>query len=208
MTPHPPSRPWYRWPITVYDRLYRLAFGLDRPAAQVGPAVRLAVQRCRRTLRLADGTVVRPGDLIGVLHLHNERVAALHGGGVDPWAVGLQIRRQVLASLRELAGLAEAGGRLAGLRAFTATTIFHRGLRRLGFEPAASDHARFPLAGAYQRALLASLHPDGPERLSASSFQRAERLWISRQRLRAMYGAPVTGARRSRGAIHDRGSEG
>lgn len=197
-------RPWYRWPIAACDRLYRLVHGLDRPGSQVGPAVRLEIRRCRRTIRLADGTPLEPGDRIGVIHLNNERVATLHDEGDSPRVVGVRFRRLFVTSLRELARRTEPGASLADVRAFAATTIFHRGLRRLGFEPARDGSRAGALAVLYQRALLAWLHPAGSTRLGAATYDQARRLWISRERLlarcaRAPSGSRVNGPRQAGG---------
>src|SRR5213593_3045214 len=48
--------PWYRWAVVLYDRAYRVVHGLDRPPAQVGPALCVEVRRGRRARRLPDGT--------------------------------------------------------------------------------------------------------------------------------------------------------
>jgi hypothetical protein len=129
------SQPRYRWAIRLYDRVYRSIHRLDTPGSAVGPALCVEVRRSYRRHHLGDGTIVRASDLIGVLHLNNARVAALHVDRLSSIAVGLEFRRQVLASLRCLAAEASPGGRLATLEAFTATTIFHEGLLpRLGFE--------------------------------------------------------------------------
>jgi hypothetical protein len=185
------SRPWYRWPIALYDRMYRLVNGLDRAEARVGPALRVGLRRSWRRAILADGTVIARGDLVGVIHLDNERLAAIHADGLAPAAAGLEFRRRFMASLHELAGLAGPGGPLARARAFTAITIFV-GLRRLGFaaEPGARGSA---LVGAYQRLLLAALHPAGRHRRGAPPGGRAERLWISRDGLLARFGPPAAG---------------
>ncbi len=206
MTPENVRGAWYQWPIALYDRLYRLAHGLDRPAAAVGPAVRLEIRRRRRAIRLADGTVLRPGDRIGVIHLNNERVASLHEDGGSIRTVGLRFRRLFVASLRELARRAEPHGPLADVRAFAATTIYHRGLRRLGFEPAREGSRVWALAVLYQRALLASLHPAGSARLGTAAYTDARRLWISRERLlegfcRAPASARMNGVRRRGGTL-------
>jgi hypothetical protein len=180
----------YRWAVLVYDRVYRFLHGLDTAASEVGAAARIAVRRSHRTLQLAGGMTVRSGDRIGVLHLNNAFIAALHVDGRPPIAVGLEFRRQLVNSLHELARLAGPGGGLPDVKAFSATTIFfHHGFRRLGFAPE-DDAPPWPrLVAAYQRALLASLHPAGPVRLRRSSYRRALRLWISRENLLARYGA-------------------
>jgi hypothetical protein len=146
------------------------------------------VRRSRRTRTLADGTVLRRGESVGILHLDNGRVAALHheDGGCRP--VGLAFRRRFVASLEALAARATDGGDLAGVRAFAAVTIFG-GLERVGFAEAAGDGLRWVRCVAwYQRTLLATLHPAGAARPGLSSLTRARRLWISRERLLALHG--------------------
>jgi hypothetical protein len=181
-----------RWLIALYDRVYRVLHSLDSLASEVGPAARIEVRRCHRTLHLADGTTIRRGDRIGVLHLNNDRVAALHADGRPPIAVGLEFRRQLLASLYALARLAGPGGWLSQVEAFEATTIFfHQWLRGLGFE-AEHDGLAWPgLVAAYQRALLACLRPAGPAQRGRATYRHAQRLWISREMLLARYGAPL-----------------
>jgi peptidoglycan-N-acetylglucosamine deacetylase len=187
----------YQRVILVYDHLYRRFHGLDRATAKVGPAFRVAIIRSRWTVPLRDGQVVRPGDRICVLHLDNERIAELHVNGGPPNAIGLEFRRQLVASLEALAEATQPGGRLAEVRAFTATTIFHRGLRRLGFEVESGALACPRLTAAYQRALLVTLHPSGLLRLAGTTYARAERLWISREKLVA--GAGVARSRSGAG---------
>jgi hypothetical protein len=184
----------YRRAIGLYDKVYRSIHRLDTPGSEIGPALCLDVRRCLRRHRLDDGTIIRPSDLIGVLHLNNARVAALHVDRLSSMAVGLEFRRQMQASLRSLAAEASPGGRLATLQAFTATTIFHTGLRRLGFEVERGGVAWPGLVATYQRALLTSIHPASSRRLRRSRYDRACRLWLSRRRLLERYGGLVQAA--------------
>jgi len=173
-----------RWLVAPYDRVYRFLHNLDSSASEVGPALRVEVRSSHRTLHLADGTTIRRGDRIGVLHLNNDRVVALHAAGLPPIAVGLEFRRQLLASLHALARLAGPEGWLSDVRAFEATTIFlHQWLRRLGFEPDPDGLAWPGFVTGYQRALLASLRPAGPARLGRATYRHAQLLWISRETL-------------------------
>ncbi len=183
---------WYRWVLAVCERSYRAFHRLDAGAAQVGPALSVEIRRGRRRLQLADGVLVDRGEPIGVIHLSNRRVAALHGE--RPGAVGLVFRRRFVASLRALAARAADGGSFAPVRAFSATTIF-TGLERLGFAEASGDRvARAGFVAAYQRALLSTLHPAGARRLRRLTSRRARRFWISRERLLALY-APAASSR-------------
>jgi YkoP domain len=194
--------PPYRWLVASYDRVYRFLHSLDSSASEVGPAARIEVRRSHRTLHLADGTTIRRGDRIGVLHLNNDRVVALHAA-LPPIAVGLEFRRQLLVSLHALARLAGPGGWLSDVRAFEATTIFfHQWLGRLGFE-ADRDGLAWPgLVAAYQHALLASLRSAGPVRRGRATYRHAQRLWISREKLLAHYVACWDVGRMRRAPAH------
>jgi hypothetical protein len=193
------ARPRYRYVVAFYDRIYRFVHGLD-DSASVGPALCVKIRRCRRARTLPDGTVLQAGDRIGILHLNNDRVTAIHLDGGTPMAVGLEFRRLLMLSLRTLAARATDGGPLAEVRAFEAVTIFHQALQRLGFVPAPRGPAWPRLVGAYQRALLASLHPDGLGRLHRSSYARSRRLWLTRQTLLSRYGAGPATVNRAAGA--------
>jgi len=185
--------PWYRWAVTAYDRGYRLLHRLDRPGAQTGPVLRVERRRVWRPLRLADGTWLRRGAPIGVLHLNNARALALHGDGRGPGAIGFEFRRLVLISLHSIAAQAADGGPLASLQAYSATTLFHRRLPMLGFASALGDRAIWsPLVSGYERALLRSLHPASAARVRGDIRGEAHRLWMSRERLLTMYGCGST----------------
>lgn len=179
--------PWYRWAVIFYDRAYRVVHGLDRPPAQVGPALCVEVRRSRRARRLPDGTRIASDDRVGFIHINNARITAVHMNGQPPLAIGLEFRRWFVASLRELARLAADGGPLADVRAFCAVTIFHRGLSHLGFRPE-RDGTLWPgVTAAYQHALMASLHPAGPLRVWRATHARARRLWMTREELLSRY---------------------
>ena len=181
------AHPWYRWAVIFYDRAYRVTHGLDRPPAQVGPALCVEVRRSRRARRLPDGTRIAAGDRVGVIHLNNARITAVHINGQPPLATGLEFRRWFLASLRELAQLAADGGPLADVRAFSVISIFHRGLAHLGFHPEHGGIAWPGLTAAYQRALMASLHPGGALRPRRVISAGARRLWMTREALLSRY---------------------
>lgn len=189
MTPSAPFFQMYRFGIAAYDWVYRITHWLTAPESEVGPVLRVEIRRSRRTFRLRDGTLIRPGDRIGYLHVNNDRVVALGADGLSPIAVGLEFRKRLLVSFCALAAMCRPGGRLADVKAFQGTTIFHEGLSRLGFEVERRG-LRWPrLVGSYQRALLATMHPRRPVGLHGASYQHAQRVWISREALIARYGA-------------------
>ena len=113
------SAPWYHGAVALYDRGYRFLHGLDRPEAQAGPLLSVERRCMARVLRLADGTLLRQGDRVGVLHVNNARALALHTDGLGPAAVGFEFRRLFMASLRALAARAADGGPWASLTAYS-----------------------------------------------------------------------------------------
>lgn len=161
----------------------------------------MKIHRRYHRAALPDGTLLRRGDRIGIIHLNNARVAAIHVNSAGPMAVGLEFRRLIASSLRALAAGAAEGGPLADVRAFEAVTIFHRALQRLGFAPAVRGPAWPRLVGAYQRALLASLHPAGVLRLRRRSYRCSRRLWLTRETLLARYGSPARDGQSSGGRL-------
>jgi len=190
-----PSRKCRHWPISAWDRIFRAIRGLDLPVARVRPLFRIEVRRRRRRTRLRDGTVLRRGERIGIIHLDNAAVVRLHRSERPDAATGLEFRRLVLASLRELARQAGPGGALGGVGAVAALTIHHRALERLGFEREASA-AGSTVVAAYQRALVAWLFPGA--RRTRAHRRHALRVWMPRERLLARYGVrPVSNRSRS-----------
>lgn len=192
------------WPAVLgllwrcYDVTYRWVHGLMDPAAEVGPVLRVGVARYRGpTVTLADGTRIGCGDRIGIIHLHNERVAELHAEGSRTPAAGLGFRRAFVASLRELARQVLDTDRYAGVEAFTAQTIMHRGTERAGFEilPIRSRMWGRGVA-AYERTLLARYHPLGRRGARRPRFAEARAIWVSRRALLSHYGPEHSASRR------------
>lgn len=173
--------------MVLWDRAYRRWHGLDAPPSKVPPLLVLSSERAWRRHRLADGTLLRRGDRYGELHLDNVSVVALRQHGLSAVQLGLKFRVELRASLRTLAGLSEDEERFAGLRAFSAITIFHQGLMRLGFEVEADGLIAPRITGAYQHALLLSL----ATRPGLHRSPCARRLWISAGKLRSLYGRSV-----------------
>jgi len=175
--------------LGAYDTAYRWIHGLSGPEAEVGPIMRLRMTRYRgQPFTLADGTPIRRGDLIGEIHLNNERVAALHDGGRRSRRAGLAARRAFQASLVALAERVGGTPRYGALNAFTAATIFYRAAERLGFEVRPFPRPRLGrLVAAFQRRLLAHFHPLGRRRPGRRRFAEARQIWISRDELLRRY---------------------
>jgi hypothetical protein len=181
----------YEQALRIYDVLYRALHRLEDHAAQVPPILCLEIRRSLRRITLRDGTAIRLGDPIGILHLDNRRLGRLHAPGKRPVTVGLEFRRALFTSLRGLACRASGNGPYAHVTAFAFITILHHGLPRIGFERDPAGLVWKRLTSAYQRALLAAFHPDGSRRASRLQTSQAERLWISRATLLKLYRGPA-----------------
>jgi hypothetical protein len=194
-------RPWLGWALACYDAVYRARHHLDTPESEIGPCLRIELRPSPWTFRFADGSVVRRGDQIGMLHLNNDVVVALHADGLTPMAIGLQFRRNIFVSLRVLAQRVLHDPRFADVHALCATTILHAHMRRrLSFEVEPGALLSPRLVALYQRTLLTWLHPAGRLRLRGCDFDTAARLWLSRATLIARYGGEPVEARGGREA--------
>jgi hypothetical protein len=183
--------------VHLYDLVYQWIHGLIGPEAEVGSILRLRVRRYRgRPFMVADGTPIRRGDLIGEIHLNNERVAALHDGGCRSRQAGLAARRAFQASLVVLAERARRSPHDRPVRAFYATTIFYQAAERLGFEVHPLPRPRLArLVAAFQRRLLAHFHPLGKRRPGRRRFAEARQIWISMDELLRRYALERSSAR-------------
>jgi len=173
------------------DLAYRWLHGLTDPAAQVGEIIRMEVRRHRSpAVTLADGTRVRRGDRTGIIHFNNERIVSFHGDGSETPFAGLKARRAFVASLRELARQVVETDRYAGVKAFTAQTIFHQGTQHVGFEILPLGSPTWSrIVAAYERALVACYHPLGRRRARRLRVRKARAIWISRNALLRRYGS-------------------
>ncbi len=187
-----PRRPPFRWAVRLYDRLCRRLHGLDQPSARVGPVLCLEIHRSRKSRTLPDGTAVRRGDRIAILHLNNAGLARLHARAPSPKAGGIGLRREFLASLAELARLAAPACALSEVRAYRITTILTAGLPRLGFAAERFGVLLPRWSAACQRYLFSALHPGTPPRLGGRTYRRAVRFWLSREALLRHHGPAAT----------------
>jgi hypothetical protein len=175
--------------------------------------LRIAVGRVARPLRLSDGGVLRAGERFVELHLWNEHLAVpLHGADLR-WAA--RARRQFERSLRRLIDHMDADPALRDIRAVMMKPALpdrqlerkiDRLVRLFGFAPTPDGES----AGTMSRVqrygdnlwlwlLTWTFNPRG---LKARRFTRRRReLWISRDRLVALYGrADAPGAQAWRSA--------
>ncbi len=186
-----------RW----YDRLYRRFHRLQDLSLPEGTVLRLGLARYHGPpVALSDATVIRRGDRIGVIHIHNEGVASLHVAGGSSHRGALILLERFRATLRALAGQV-TNGSLADVRAFTTTTLFFTGMARAGFDVfPLRPHWCGRVVGTYQRGLMASHHPLGRRRFKLDRFVESRAVWISRDALLQRYGPASKRLTRETGA--------
>lgn len=174
---------WFFWEWV--NRVY-----FQPRSVQPGAFVRLVLSRHRGPpVRLADGTVVAPGDSIAEIHLDNVEIARRlsagdRGGRPTSW-VWVVLRQMA----RDLEVLAEPGGLAPEVRALRGVTLLARASRRLGFE--VKPLPRTPLndlTRLYMLGLLRIYNPEGDRRLArAEPDAYPAEIWLGRQALAERY---------------------
>lgn len=164
--------------------------------------LRVNVAPAEADMRFDDGTVVRAGEPVGVLHLWNEHLATIRRDGADlAWAVAMSKRMQ--RSLREVARAARHDPRLRGVQAFGGTGVF---VSRAGVSQVAKMASRFGfewMPDGRKPTVFARIHDFfenflvlglqwafNPGGLRGKGFIRPrEPLWMSRETLMKRYHA-------------------
>jgi hypothetical protein len=99
--------------LRAVDGLYHRWHGLQ----PVGPLLFVGQERnSGLARRFADGTELGAGDIFGILHFNNARIAALDAG--TPSAIGLSFARLLFESLRALADLSRGDERFREIKVF------------------------------------------------------------------------------------------
>jgi hypothetical protein len=125
--------------IRCLDRFLRHANGVFEFCDEADCLFRLQFGKAPRDLHLSDGTVVRQGAPVLMLHLWNERMPPMGKVGPDlRWAV--IVHRRLVASLRMIAAWVAREPRAAEVQAIGGVTVLasspegRRLLERLGFD--------------------------------------------------------------------------
>jgi hypothetical protein len=183
------------------DRLLRRLEGIAEYSENPDCLLRFAGGRAQRDLHLADGCRVARGAQILDLHLWNEHLLGLPSGRCG-LARASALRRDLGASLRELAGRIETDPSLAAVAALRAWVAFVpsrrigkvlRIARAFGFAPiraAGSARALGRLSAVGENLLMYALawtFNPGSLRRREVLRERCE-MWISRSALIATYG--------------------
>jgi hypothetical protein len=200
-----------RWLIRGVDRLIRRFAGIIDIDSSPDALISVAFGRAEREVRLAGGTILKPGDAIVDLHLRNEHLLRMSSRGPDlRWAKAM-IRRMD-RSLQRLSAHMPADQRFDGVKALRiepalagghAAIILTRIVARYGFE-AALDSGASP-AGSWlfrvfdnfwMRLLAWTFNPVSLKRWQADRRRRA--FWISRPHFIARYDGIAVSETRNR----------
>lgn len=181
--------------VRRFDALLRRLLGVYEFTQDERCILRLGRGRCRRAIRLADGTTLARGDPLLMIHLWNERLPPMPAGGADfAWVV--RFLRAWEVSLRLLAVYWRTNPELAQVRALygvfavpdSAERRTHeQALRRLGFEivyPPPTPWRRFAhfWENLYNWAILWTYNAPSLRWRRFHELVRCQ-LWMSRDRL-------------------------
>ena len=195
------------WPEVVgrrfvkgIDFLLRRSQGVREFSHEGGCILRLGLGRAGADLTLSDGTLVRRGDMVGQLHLWNERLPVMSAEGADlAWA--RTFYTHFARSLKYVSLYIERATAFEAIQAFCAETAFaladiesaRRFARSMGFDflrrPGATTwQGRFAefWDNFYVRMLIWTFNPASLRGKGLSQLRRYQ-LWISREKLLARY---------------------
>ena len=166
--------------------------------------LRVAVIPAARTVRLSDGTDIKPSDLIADVHCWNERIPSMPKGGANlAWAQ--QVSMRLRYSLGLLAHAMVNDPRLTPARACRAKVNFvgqgcsnesvSRIIHRLGYEDVdeGAKTMRALAHDAFENILISALvWTHNPEALKREKMIRERRpVWSSRAKMLRLYASAV-----------------
>jgi hypothetical protein len=182
------------------DRIARRMHGIWEFDHSDDCLLRIAIGHLAHPLRLNDGSALRAGDPFVELHLWNEHLAVPPHGTDLGWAA--RARRQFERSLRKLIVHMSTDPALSGVRAVMMKPALpnrqlelkvNRMVRLFGFEPTSDGESAGKTSLAERCGdnlwLWLLTWTFNPRSLKARGFiRRRQELWISRDRLVALYG--------------------
>lgn len=190
---------WLGQAFAALDHVLRRAMRIREFCTDRSCVIRVAIVKASTPIALSDGTRLRPGDLVGDLHLWNEQLPRLpwRGAGLG-W--GLALRRQFAHSFTQLAEHVERDPAFASVEGFRGGMTFTSGAGRrakvarvvsaFGFEIIGSDvqssRLRQLLDGIF---IFCLIHTYNPACLKHGALTRRRyELWISKRSLVERHG--------------------
>lgn len=155
---------WFKKSLQNLWQIWELCFGRLAGLKPLGEnqLFRLAVRNYRGSeMRLADGTLVTPGDKVVELHFNNDLLQRMSSTARSLELVGIMLLRETRRSLPLLAKVISSDPNYQGIKAIIGITMIHRGTKQLGFSVYDLSPLLLPLVAWYQRWLMFLLHPGG-----------------------------------------------
>ncbi len=190
--------------IRAFDRFLRRATGVFEFCDHLDCLLRLQWGRAPRDLSLSDGTVVRKGALVLMLHLWNQHLPRPGPAGYDlAWAT--RVRRMLIFSPREAARWLAAqpqGKQVEAICGITVLALSPDGgisplIRRLGFDVFPYRRALGRLGkfweNFYTWGIMWTFNAASLRDRSLLRLRRAE-IWMSRREFMRRYGGLVSTA--------------
>ncbi|MBO8137959.1 MAG: polysaccharide deacetylase family protein [Desulfotomaculum sp.] len=174
----------------VWEKLFAFFAGIKPLAEHSETAFSLALRRYRgKPLSLPDGTLIKPGDLLGELHFDNHLLLNITSQAPGPERVAASLLRSVKKSLPQVAAVLARDPKYRQVKAVYGITMIHRGAGFLGF----SIYDIYPaflriLTTWYQRWLLIVFHPNGLSHFIKHRTKMVPKmLFMSRKQLIQLY---------------------
>lgn len=161
--------------LNIVDRLYKWLHHLE----PVGNIFYTEIKTYKSApLNLSDGTILRRGDRICILHFNNERIALIHNESKGN--AGIAFVRHVTLSLSELAKKLYSDKAYEGVVALGGITWLSReGTKKIGFDS-------YPMKGFWRLSWLRikfSLYIRSVGKKQMAAKIKPHAFWMSRTRL-------------------------
>ncbi|MBO8165015.1 MAG: hypothetical protein H0Z34_15070 [Brevibacillus sp.] len=174
---------WGVWDA-IYQRCTRLQY-VDK-----GKNIFRIVQLRYRgeVLTTADGQLIRPGDRIIKLHIHNYYLATRFQGITSDTRMGLLLRQYILISLPQLAAYVASLPQAEQIKGIVGTTMLAKGAEQLGFSVSEVPMTLFfRYKSWYLKLMLSLIHPDGFKRVRNQPELVLKRVYMSKDELFRRY---------------------
>ncbi|MCS7281740.1 MAG: hypothetical protein RMK65_02070 [Anaerolineae bacterium] len=195
-----PRNDWLSRLVAAIDRRMRRRLGIWEFSDDPDCILRVGLARSRWEVTLSDGTKIRCGEVIGMIHAWNERVPPMPPTGADlAWA--RELRRRLIRSLQLLARAVQEDPRLQGIRGFGGSGVLRyspailRLLERLGIETydlpsrTVRDWAEEQVGLIWTWLMRRTYNPVSVEGRGVEVLSRRF-YWLSREKLLNLYGRP------------------